>query len=87
MKKGNSKNRHFSKGINKFKKRKESTCRKVSKRRTAKRTNLYLEEESLKWNRIGTAIQLADFLIDHVPRLVRWLFSLIREWVMPILFS
>lgn len=77
MKKGNSKNRHFSKGINRLKNRKKSTCRKVSKRRSAKRTNLRLAEESFRWSRIGTAIQLADFLIDNVPWLFKCLVNLL----------
>ena len=70
MKKGHSKNRHFSKGINS---RKKLANRKRCKHRTVKSVNAQLAEKSFKWDRIGIAIQFADFLIDKVPRLFKWL--------------
>ena len=77
MKKGYSKNRHFSKGINRLKSQKRLTNRKGSKKRTIEKTNVQLAEKSLKWSRIACVIQLADFLIDRGPRLVEWLFYLL----------
>lgn len=61
MKKGYSKNRHYSKGINS---QKRLTNCKERKKRTIEKANVQLAEKSFKWSRIGTAIQLADFLID-----------------------
>ena len=74
MKKGYSKNRHFTKGINS---RKRLTKRKGRKHRTVENANVQLAEKNFKWSRIGTAIQLADFLIDKVPRLCKWLIYLL----------
>lgn len=74
MKQGNSKNRHFSKGINS---RKKLTNRKERKKRSVENANVQLAEKSFKWSRIGTAIQLADFLIDKMPRLCKWLVYLL----------
>ena len=70
MKKGYSKNRHFSKGINS---RKRLAKRKGCKHRSVENANVQLAEKNFKWSRIGTAIQLADFLIDNVPRFFNWL--------------
>ena len=74
MKKGYSKNRHFSKGINS---RKRLTNRKGRKKRTIENTNVQLAEKKLKWSRIGIAIQLADFLIDKMPLFCKWLVHLL----------
>lgn len=76
MKKGNSKNRHFSKG-NSLKNRKRLINRKGCMRCTVKSKNVQLAEKSLKWNRIGIAIQLADFLIDKIPLFCKWLVHLL----------
>lgn len=70
MKKGHSKNRHFSKGINKCKR--PTYCREC-KRRSVKSANVQLAEKNLKWSRISTAIQFADFLTDKLPQLFKWL--------------
>ena len=75
MKKGIIKNRHFSKGISKYRKR--TAIRRVCKQREAKSANRQLAEMDFRWSRISTIIQLADFLIDKVPRLVKWLFYLL----------
>lgn len=69
MKKGHSKNRHFSKGTNKNRRR--TFNRRSSKQRKSQSTNAQLAERSFKWNRIGTIIQIADFLIDKAPLLFR----------------
>jgi len=74
MKKGQSKNRHFSKGKNS---QKRLSNRKGCNNKVAKSTNVKLAEKSFKWSRIGIAIQLADFLIDKVPRLCKWLVYLL----------
>lgn len=72
MKKGHSKNRHFSKGKS-LKSRKRLINRKSCKHSTIKSKNVQLAEKSFMWSRIGTTIQLADFIIDKVPRLIKWL--------------
>jgi hypothetical protein len=74
MKKGNSKNRHFSKGVNSHKK---LTNRKGSKHRTVKNPEVQLAEKNFNWSRISTVFQLADFLIDKEPRLCKWLIYLL----------
>ncbi len=74
MKKGYSKNRHFSKGINSQKK---LTNRKRCKKRIVENSNVQLAKKNFKLSCIGTAIQLADFLIDNVPRLIKWLIYLL----------
>lgn len=76
MKKGCSKSRHFSKGINSqknFTNRKGCKCKK----RIVENANVQLAEKNFNWSRISTAIQLADFLIDKVPRLIKWLVNLL----------
>ena len=73
MKKGNSKNRHFSKGTNSLGYRKRLTNRKDCRSCAIKSTKAQLTEKDFKWSRLGTYIQLADFLIDKVPRLFKWL--------------
>ena len=75
MKKGNSKNRHFSKGINKC--RKNNSNFRGHKERKTSSSNTQHDVKIFKWRHIGTIIQLADFLIDKVPLLAKWLFSLL----------
>ena len=70
MKKGHSKNRHFSKGNNS---RKRLINRKRCKNKVAKSANVPLAEKNFKLSCIGIAIQLADFLIDNIPRFFNWL--------------
>lgn len=74
MKKGYSKNRHFSKGSS-SKSRERTANRRIDKQRKFKTANSQLAKKDFKWSRIGTIIQLTDFLIDKVPQLVKWLFN------------
>lgn len=75
MKRRNSKNRHFSKGVNKSHKR--TIIHKGEKRKETNSSNAKLAVRSFKWSRMSTIIQFADFLIDQGPRLARWLFFLL----------
>lgn len=71
MKKGNSKNRHCSKG-NSLKSRKRLINRKGCLS-TVTSEEVQHAEKCSKWNIIATIIQLADFVIDKMPRLIEWL--------------
>ena len=75
MKQRHSRYRHRSKYTNRRQALKASKQNHVCNRRNnnANGTDLHISKESLKWSRICTAIQLADFLIDKVPRLCKWL--------------
>jgi len=74
MKKRNSKNRHFSKGVYSHKR---LANRKESKNQTVTSAEVQLAEKKFKWSRVGIVIQLADFLIDKVPRIIKWLVYLL----------
>ena len=71
MKKGHSKNRHFSKG--KTSKKNSKVC----KYKAYTSSKEQLAEKNFKWSRIGTLIQLVDFLFDKMPRLCNWLVNLL----------
>jgi len=79
MKQRHSRYRHRSKCTNRQQVFKASKRNHVCNRcnNNANGTDLYISQESLKWSRIGTAIQLADFLIDKVPRLCKLLIYLL----------
>ena len=67
MKKGNKKNRHFSKGIHRLKNRNRDFIGKESKLSAEKSRSEQLAELSLFY-------QSVDFFIDRIPQLVKiWL--------------
>lgn len=76
MKKGYSKNRHFSNGNKNSCKR--TANRGGSKRKTLQTANEQIAEKNFKWSRIGIVIQLINLLVDKVPRLIKWLFYLLE---------
>ena len=78
MKKGISKNHHHSKVVSKRKVKKVHNGIYVSIRHNIKsKTDHQLIIKSFKWSRIGTIIQIADFFIDKLPRVIRFLMSLL----------
>ncbi len=76
MKKGHSKNRHHSKGICSLKQRKARRS-DTEKYGTSKKVEQYHIKKKLYWKHFIEAIQLADFLIDKVPLLIKWMVNLL----------
>lgn len=75
MKKGHSKNRQRSKGFSSLKQRRaRSNTKKHGVVRKVEQNNF---KKGAFWKRLIEAIQLADFLIDKVSRLIKWLHELL----------
>lgn len=78
MKKGFSKNRHRSEYA--YKRRTQRTHNSHYARNPHShecKKKLQLAEKSFKWNCIATIIQVLDFLIDKLPRIIRYLILLL----------
>lgn len=76
MKKGYSKNRLRSKGISSLKQRwaRKSNARKNG---VAKKVEQNNTKKRFYWKQLIEVIRLVDFLIDKVPRLIKWLHELL----------
>lgn len=79
MKKGISKNRHCSKRTFRWNsQRAYKGCSHVDNRRShLNETNLQLTQKNFKWSRVATIIQIIDFLIDKLPKLINYMMSLL----------
>ena len=79
MKKGISKNRHCSKCT--FRRNSQRTYKGRShvrnRRSYVSETSLQLTRKNLKWSRVAIIIQVIEFLIDKLPRLINYMMSLL----------
>lgn len=75
MKKGYSKNRHFSKGTYSLKQKKSKDNNRKKYRTTQNTIVIFLVIKSI-WTNIDIAVHLIEFLIDKVPILFKWLLYL-----------
>lgn len=74
MKKGFSKNRHCSKYT--YRRRVQRTRKAPDARNRQKHDrikSLELTQKSFKWSRVATIIQIIDFLVDKLPRLINYI--------------